>query len=54
MAELFAWLTATPLGIVTIIGILMVGALLFAAFYELRTRRLFPNKKSAKSKKKRR
>ncbi|MCL1879363.1 MAG: hypothetical protein FWF71_01890 [Actinomycetia bacterium] len=44
MNEFFAWLTGTPVGIAALLGALFLLFLLFAALYELRTRKRFPNR----------
>ncbi|MDR2957801.1 MAG: hypothetical protein LBU61_06470 [Coriobacteriales bacterium] len=51
MDEIIKFLTKTPLGVVTVICLLMALCLAFAAFYERKTRRLYPD--SSKKRKKR-
>jgi len=52
MSEIIEWIRSSPLGVVAFIAVLMVLFALFAAFYELRTRRMFPDRPKRKPKKK--
>ena len=44
MREVYDWFTGSPLGIFAGIGLLIVVFTLVGAFYEWRTRRMYPDK----------
>jgi len=50
MKETFTWITSTPAGVATAIGVLSVIFLLAAFIVERRTRKLFPDKSKKKRK----